>query len=81
MMKLATVTCINPNCKTIYEAAMDEGEFHATCVVCGQRNRVAGNAMGKEITGRCTECGGPLDEWHMWARDGNFCCRYPKGKK
>jgi hypothetical protein len=79
LMKLATVHCPNPACGCIYETAMDDGQWHAKCPDCLQENRVPGNVMGKEITGRCDGCGRPLDD-HMHSRDGRIACP-PKGKK
>ena len=72
-MKLATVKCFNPSCSTIYEIALYENEWHAKCPVCGQKNRVPGQSMGKEITGLCDSCKRPLDDGHIFGRE-TFCC-------
>jgi hypothetical protein len=75
MMRFATVQCFNPSCHAVYDAAVESG-YHAECPACGQLNRVAGQAMSKEITGLCDACMRPLDE-HVFGRTSYACP--PKG--
>lgn len=67
----AGLQCMNPNCRAYYDAAIEDG-YHAECPKCHQVNRVAGQALSKEITGYCDACKRPLDE-HIFGRLG-YCC-------
>ena len=81
MMKLAVVQCPNPSCGgVVYEAVVENDGFLAECPKCGQFNRVAGNAIGKEITGLCDSCGYPLDDMHIFGRE-TFVCKPGRKKK
>lgn len=77
MMRLATMKCPDPNCGAVYDVALEDGEWHAKCPVCGQRNRVPGINAGEAITGLCKYCSRPLDD-HLYGRL-SFACP-PKGK-
>lgn len=79
-MKLATVHCPNKSCDLIYEAVIEKDQWHAKCPDCLQENRVAGEAMGKEISGLCDSCGYPLDDGHIYGRE-TFCCKPGRKKK
>lgn len=76
MLRFATVQCYNPSCGRVYDAAVEDG-YHAECPICHQMNRVAGNAMSKDITGRCDACGRSLDD-HVFGRISYAC---PPGGK
>jgi hypothetical protein len=70
-MILATARC--PACHTLSEYPVDDAETFLTCFGCAQKNPIA---KRQPITGRCMNCGQPIDgHGHTVGRDGLSSCK------
>ena len=70
-MILASARC--PSCHTLSEYPVEEAETFLTCFGCQQRNPIGAK---RAITGRCENCGRPIDGGgHVLGDNGLTGCR------